>query len=67
MRDRAWVGALSVAHSVDDGERPVGADDDDLGVLFMLVPYLIEGLQRRVAIERSPESCLTHKEAECLG
>ncbi|WP_277964443.1 LuxR family transcriptional regulator [Pseudomonas sp. RIT-To-2] len=67
LRDRAWVGSLSVAHSVEDGELPLGRADDDLGVLFMLVPYLIEGLQRRVAIERSPESCLTHKEAECLG
>ncbi|EIK95201.1 putative LuxR family regulatory protein [Pseudomonas sp. M47T1] len=41
--------------------------DEDLGLLFMLVPYLIEGLQRRMAIEQAPESCLTLKEAECLG
>ncbi len=64
LRGKTLSGSLSVAHPAE-GEG--GSDDDDLGVLFMLVPYLIEGLQRRLAIEQAPESCLTLKETECLG
>lgn len=65
LRGKTLVGALSVAHVAGEGVQ-VGRDDD-LGMLFMLVPYLIEGLQRRMVIEQSPETCLTLKEAECLG
>jgi LuxR family quorum-sensing transcriptional regulator LasR len=64
LRGKTLSGALSVAHPVE--EQGV-ARDDDLGLLFMMVPYLIEGLQRRMAIEQAPTSCLTLKEAECLG
>lgn len=69
LRHSAIVGSLNVAYMADNQATLGGQWVDALGYLFMLVPFLMEGIkctQTAESAEQNESMALTEREIECL-
>lgn len=66
LRYKDMTGSLSVAQEANVSNGFEGDVDGSIGDLFMLLPYLVEGLKNRIEVVNSPKCKLTKRESECL-
>ncbi|WP_235668158.1 helix-turn-helix transcriptional regulator [Pseudomonas coronafaciens] len=66
LRCREVLGSFNVAHPVDSNEEFDDEVNVTFGVLFMLVPFLLEGSQRHLKAPGEQSCSLTMRETEVL-
>jgi len=66
MRYNEVVGSLNVAQAINSNEESGDGLDTSLGMLFMLIPFLLEGSQNYLKEPGEQLSGLTQRESEVL-
>lgn len=66
LRFNEMAGSLNVAQCVSDTDELADDLNGPLGMLFMLIPFLLEGSQKHLKTVGEPPSSLTLRESEVL-